>query len=38
MTTYEQADLLITGISQLATAKGLGPKHGAAMRDLEVTT
>lgn len=37
MTTYEQADLLITGISQLVTAKGLGPKHGAAMRDLEVT-
>jgi imidazolonepropionase len=38
MTSAIQADLLITGISQLATAKGPGPKHGAAMRDLEVTT
>ncbi|WP_433970892.1 imidazolonepropionase [Tunturiibacter lichenicola] len=30
------ADLLITGISQLATARGSAPKHGAAMRELEV--
>jgi imidazolonepropionase len=30
------ADLLITGISQLVTARGHGPKHGAAMRELEV--
>ncbi len=30
------ADLLITGISQLATAEGRGAKHGAAMRELEV--
>jgi imidazolonepropionase len=30
------ADLLITGISQLVTARGRGPKHGAAMRSLEV--
>jgi imidazolonepropionase len=30
------ADLLITGISQLVTARGCGPKHGAAMRELEV--
>jgi imidazolonepropionase len=30
------ADLLITGISQLVTARGRGPKHGAAMRALEV--
>lgn len=30
------ADLLITGVSQLATATGRGPKHGAAMRQLEV--
>jgi imidazolonepropionase len=30
------ADLLITGISQLVTARGRGPKHGAAMRELEV--
>lgn len=37
MTMSIQADLLITGISQLVTAKGPGPKHGAAMRDLEVT-
>jgi len=29
-------DLLITGISQLVTARGCGPKHGAAMRELEV--
>ena len=37
MTPEPQADLLITGISQLVTAKGPGPKHGAAMRELEVT-
>src|SRR5271170_2367996 len=30
------ADLLITGISQLVTARGSGPKHGVAMRELEV--
>jgi imidazolonepropionase len=30
------ADLLITGISQLVTARGQGPKHGAAMRELEI--
>lgn len=30
------ADLLITGISQLITAKGSGPKHGPAMRELHV--
>lgn len=30
------ADLLITGISQLATAKGEVPHHGASMRDVEV--
>jgi imidazolonepropionase len=30
------ADLLITGITQLATATGPGPKHGAKMRDLSV--
>ncbi|WP_260735181.1 imidazolonepropionase [Tunturiibacter lichenicola] len=29
-------DLLITGISQLVTARGGGAKHGAAMRELEV--
>ncbi len=32
-----QADLLVTGISQLVTATGAGPKHGAAMSALEVT-
>lgn len=31
------ADLLITGISQLVTARGRGPKHGIAMRDLHIT-
>jgi imidazolonepropionase len=30
------ADLLITGISQLVTAKGSGAKHGPAMRELQV--
>jgi imidazolonepropionase len=29
-------DLLITGISQLVTAKGSGAKHGTAMRELHV--
>src|ERR1700691_1366658 len=32
-----KADLLITGISQLVTAIGPGPKHGAQMRDLRIT-
>src|SRR5260370_5399977 len=31
-----KADLLITGISQLVTAKGSGEKHGPAMRELHV--
>jgi imidazolonepropionase len=31
-----KADLLIRGISQLVTAEGPGPKHGAAMRQLKV--
>jgi imidazolonepropionase len=30
------ADLLITGISQLVTAEGIGAKHGAAMRELKI--
>lgn len=30
-------DLLITGISQLCTAEGAAPKHGAAMRELKIT-
>ena len=30
------ADLLITGITQLATATGVGPKRGAQMRELSV--
>jgi imidazolonepropionase len=34
MTSPMQADLLITGISQLVTPIGAGPKHGAAMREL----
>lgn len=29
-------DLLITGISQLVTAEGAGPKRGAAMRELKI--
>lgn len=29
-------DLLITGISQLVTAQGSGPKRGRAMRELEI--
>jgi imidazolonepropionase len=32
-----RADRLITGISQLATAKEGGAKHGASMREVEVT-
>ena len=32
-----KADLLITGIAQLATALGPGAKHGAQMRDLHIT-
>ncbi len=32
-----KADLLVTGISQLATAQGAGPKRGAAMRAVRVT-
>src|SRR5580692_6786656 len=31
-----KADTLITGISQLVTATGSGPKHGRAMRELKV--
>lgn len=31
-----KADLLITGISQLVTAEGAGPKRGAAMRELKI--
>jgi imidazolonepropionase len=31
-----RADRLITGISQLATAKGRGARHGASMRDIAV--
>jgi imidazolonepropionase len=30
------ADLLITGITQLATATGASPKHGAEMRELSI--
>lgn len=30
------ADLLVTGISQLVTAQGPGAKRGAAMRDLQI--
>ena len=37
MTSGIRADLLITGISQLVTARGPGPKHGTAMRELAVT-
>jgi imidazolonepropionase len=29
-------ELLITGISQLVTAEGIGAKHGAAMRELKI--
>ena len=29
------AEILITGISQLVTAEGAGPKHGRAMRELK---
>ncbi|MGC2619395.1 MAG: imidazolonepropionase [Acidobacteriaceae bacterium] len=32
-----KVDILITGIAQLATAQGPGPKHGAQMRALRVT-
>jgi imidazolonepropionase len=31
------ADLLLTGISQLVTATGAGPKRGASMREIEIT-
>jgi imidazolonepropionase len=31
-----KADTLITGISQLVTAAGVGPKHGLAMRELRI--
>lgn len=31
-----KADTLITGISQLVTAVGAGPKHGSAMRELKI--
>lgn len=37
MTKGLEADLLITGISQLVTALGPGPKHGKAMGQLDVT-
>jgi imidazolonepropionase len=30
-----KAEILITGISQLVTAEGAGPRHGRAMRDLK---
>ena len=30
-----KAEILITGISQLVTAEGPGPRHGRAMRDLK---
>jgi imidazolonepropionase len=30
------AEILITGISQLATAEGIGPKHGQGMRELKI--
>lgn len=30
------ADLLVRGISQVVTAEGPGPKHGAAMRNLKI--
>jgi imidazolonepropionase len=36
MTTALQADLLVTDISQLVTATGVGPKHGYEMRELLV--
>ena len=32
----DPADLLLTGISQLATAPAAGPKRGPAMRDVRV--
>src|SRR5438445_6000378 len=31
-----KADVLITGISQLVTAEGPGPKHGLVMRELKI--
>jgi imidazolonepropionase len=31
-----KADVLITGISQMVTAEGPGPKHGLVMRDLKI--
>jgi len=31
-------DVLITGISQLVIARGAGPKHGAAMQEVEIVT
>lgn len=31
-----RADTLITGISQLVTAEGPGPRHGQAMRELKI--
>jgi imidazolonepropionase len=31
-----KADTLLTGISQLATARGAGARHGSAMRDLHI--
>jgi imidazolonepropionase len=31
-----KAEILITGISQLVTAEGVGPRHGQAMRELKI--
>jgi imidazolonepropionase len=31
-----KAEILITGISQLVTAEGAGPKHGQGMRELKI--
>lgn len=36
MSNGTQAELLVTDISQLVTAVGAGPKHGAAMRELRL--
>lgn len=36
MSNATQAELLVTDISQLVTAVGAGPKHGAAMRELRL--
>ncbi len=31
-----KSEILITGISQLVTAEGFGPKHGRTMRELKI--